>query len=228
MGGPLIGEGVSAKFSRLIIDKYDESNALKEKGGHIQMWDGKKWGSDFEQPADDFWPGKSYRANKPCYSFFRYFMILIFILIGLGHAQDPGIDKAKCLLDTLYGSLILNGRFFDTGFDYGNKDVTSKYFSSEMVELLLSERNCNKETGEICRLDWNVLCDCQDMTDKFSITFKVKSVKPIQILAKITDVGNTSELQFNFIVENEMIKISDIIRTGKHSYSLKKLLLKPF
>jgi hypothetical protein len=40
--------------------------------GHIQMWDGTKWGSDFRQPANDFWPGPGYRKEKPKHEFFRY------------------------------------------------------------------------------------------------------------------------------------------------------------
>jgi hypothetical protein len=41
--------------------------------GHIQMWDGEKWGSDFRQMANDFWPGSGYRKEKPKHEFFRYF-----------------------------------------------------------------------------------------------------------------------------------------------------------
>jgi hypothetical protein len=40
--------------------------------GHIQMWDGEKWGSDFRQMANDFWPGSGYRKEKPKHEFFRY------------------------------------------------------------------------------------------------------------------------------------------------------------
>ena len=47
--------------------------------GHIEAFDGKNWISDFVQPArsgDDpsggFWPGPSYRNEKPDYVIYRY------------------------------------------------------------------------------------------------------------------------------------------------------------
>ncbi len=38
--------------------------------GHIEGFDGKNWTSDFVQPA--FWPGPSYRAEKPAYATYRW------------------------------------------------------------------------------------------------------------------------------------------------------------
>lgn len=37
--------------------------------GHIQMYNGSQWVSDFYQR--DFWPGSSYRTNQPTYTIFR-------------------------------------------------------------------------------------------------------------------------------------------------------------
>jgi hypothetical protein len=135
--------------------------------------------------------------------------------------KNPTVDDAQRLLDTLYGSFVFN----DIYFDYGNKDLTSKYFSAKMVELLLLENKCKIETGEICNINWGIICACQDMSNEYSVTFKTKSVKPVQISAHITDIGLDTELQFNFIVENGMMKISDIIEDGK--LSLKELLSSP-
>lgn len=37
--------------------------------GHIQIYDGKNWISDFVQ--NDFWPGPAYRTEKPKYVIYR-------------------------------------------------------------------------------------------------------------------------------------------------------------
>jgi hypothetical protein len=37
--------------------------------GHIQAYDGKKWISDFVQT--DFWPGQTYRKERPKYVIYR-------------------------------------------------------------------------------------------------------------------------------------------------------------
>ena len=39
------------------------------KHGHIQMYNGNQWVSDFKQR--NFWPGSAYRNNKPSYIIFR-------------------------------------------------------------------------------------------------------------------------------------------------------------
>jgi hypothetical protein len=127
-------------------------------------------------------------------------------------------DKAINLLGDLYKSHMGWGK----ELDFGNKKETSKYFSSEMVELLYLEEKCLKETGEICRINWVILCNCQDYSDKFSVKFETKSAKPIQILAKISDSGEKSEILFDFVEENGMLKISDMLRSGE--YSLRGIL----
>jgi hypothetical protein len=38
--------------------------------GHLQMYDGGQWMSDFKQSG--FWPGKDYRDNKPAYKIYRH------------------------------------------------------------------------------------------------------------------------------------------------------------
>ena len=38
--------------------------------GHMQMYDGTQWISDFKQR--DFWPGQSYRTHKPSYAVYRF------------------------------------------------------------------------------------------------------------------------------------------------------------
>lgn len=38
--------------------------------GHMQMYDGSQWISDFKQR--DFWPGPTYRKKQPSYAVYRY------------------------------------------------------------------------------------------------------------------------------------------------------------
>ena len=38
--------------------------------GHIQMYNGSQWVSDFKQSG--FWPGSGYRKNEPSYSIYRW------------------------------------------------------------------------------------------------------------------------------------------------------------
>jgi hypothetical protein len=38
--------------------------------GHMQIFDGAQWISDFKQK--DFWPGKAYRDKQPSYAVYRY------------------------------------------------------------------------------------------------------------------------------------------------------------
>jgi hypothetical protein len=186
------------------------------------MWDGTKWGSDFRQPANDFWPGSGYRNVKPKHEFFRYFMFCVFLIFALTgcEANAKGPDEAQKLLGVLYKSTVLS----EKQLKYGNKEESSKYFSSEMVELLYRDYECGVKTGELCHIDWDILCECQDQTKDISVAFEIKSANPIQILAKITDFGETREILFHFVEENGKLKISDLIRNG---YSLKKMLKEP-
>jgi hypothetical protein len=201
---------------------FDPPYPEKSIHGHIQMWDGEKWGSDFRQMTKDFWPGSGYRNVKPKHEFFRYFMFFVlfaFSLTGcLANAKSP--DDAQKLLEVLYESTVL----LEKPLRYWNKEESSKYFSSEMVELLYKDYECGVQTGEICHIDWDILCECQDQTKDISVAFEIKSANPIQILVKITDFGEIREILFSFAEENGKLKISDLIRNG---HSLKKMLKMP-
>ena len=186
------------------------------------MWDGTKWGSDFRQPANDFWPGSGYRNVKPKHEFFRYFMFCVFLIFSLTGCLDNAkpLENAQKLLEVLYESTVL----LEKPLRYGNKEVTSKYFSSEMVELLYRDYECGVQTGELCHINWGILCECQDQTEDISVVFEIKSANPIQILARITDFGETREILFTFAEEHGKLKISDLVRNG---HSLKKMLQRP-
>jgi hypothetical protein len=44
----------------------------KSMSGHIELYDGKNWVSDFIQPGPGIWPGPSYRNESPPYQAYRY------------------------------------------------------------------------------------------------------------------------------------------------------------
>jgi len=129
------------------------------------------------------------------------------------HADSGGnIDMAKKLLDSLYETYIRKGN----SIDFGNKDVMSKYFNSNMVELLYSESKCKTDTGNVCRIDWNILCACKRMPNKYALYFSTISVKPVMMLAHINYVSPAyTELLFTFTEENGFTKISDIITVNR-------------
>jgi hypothetical protein len=72
-------------FTKIIVDKSQLENYKPLKGdigviqpyeggsihGHIQMFNGSIWVSDFKQKSD-FWPGSGYRKHKPDFEIYRW------------------------------------------------------------------------------------------------------------------------------------------------------------
>ncbi len=56
-----------AKGDVIVIQSYKGGSPA----GHIEMFDGIRWVSDFKQPSHDIWPGPGYRASKPSYVIYR-------------------------------------------------------------------------------------------------------------------------------------------------------------
>jgi hypothetical protein len=44
--------------------------------GHMQMYGGTQWISDFKQNSSEFYPGYEYRTDKPPYKFYRYWELI--------------------------------------------------------------------------------------------------------------------------------------------------------
>lgn len=51
----------------VVIQPYSQANPH----GHIAMFNGSRWVSDFFQGSTDIWPGTRYRQNKPLYEIYR-------------------------------------------------------------------------------------------------------------------------------------------------------------
>jgi hypothetical protein len=54
----------------IVVLKAFQGKIKNHEHGHIQMYDGVQWVSDFKQR--DFWPGGDYRISKPKYVIFRW------------------------------------------------------------------------------------------------------------------------------------------------------------
>lgn len=151
---------------------------------------------------------------------FKFAAILTLALASFANAQNSDFNEAKNLLNALYNSTIL----LDKSLDYGNKKENSKYFSTELVNLLHSEDECQIKEQGICNIDWDFLCACQDFGD-FSVKFEAKSGNSMQVIAKITNLGNKNEILFSFVKENGKLKISNVEADG---WSLRKILSRPY
>lgn len=60
--------GYNPKVGDIIVMESFQGKKFHEHG-HIQMWNGEKWVSDFRQSG--FWPGGDYRTFKPSYKIIR-------------------------------------------------------------------------------------------------------------------------------------------------------------
>ena len=47
------------------------STTFRQTYGHVQMYNGNIWISDFQQ-LSDFWPGGGYRTNQPSFVIYRW------------------------------------------------------------------------------------------------------------------------------------------------------------
>jgi Putative peptidoglycan binding domain len=52
----------------MVIQDYPGQN---EPAGHMQMYNGETWVSDFKQPKWTFWPGQGFIKNMPAYQVYR-------------------------------------------------------------------------------------------------------------------------------------------------------------
>jgi hypothetical protein len=73
-GTTLIRMGFSTvanlKYSAAVGDVVVFQNVKGHDNGHIELYDGKNWVSDFIQ--DGFWPSRSYEVQKASYQIYRH------------------------------------------------------------------------------------------------------------------------------------------------------------
>jgi hypothetical protein len=63
-----VTDGSIQKGDVAVIQPYPGGN----QAGHMDMYDGSRWVSDFKQNGDSPYPGPGYRKNQPDYTVYRY------------------------------------------------------------------------------------------------------------------------------------------------------------
>jgi hypothetical protein len=49
-----------------------QNHPTGHRAGHIQMYNGSRWVSDFMQNPGDIWPGRGYRQHQPSFQIYRW------------------------------------------------------------------------------------------------------------------------------------------------------------
>lgn len=72
-GGSLIAAGFVAQDVSILTagDVVVIQPVTGHRHGHVAMYDGTRWISDFKQP-NGFYPGESYRKSKPSFVIYRH------------------------------------------------------------------------------------------------------------------------------------------------------------
>lgn len=65
---PVGKEGYEPKKGDIVV--IQPVPGAERQDGHIAVYNGKQWVSDYKQPG--FWPGHTYRAAKPTYTVYRH------------------------------------------------------------------------------------------------------------------------------------------------------------
>jgi hypothetical protein len=63
-----VTDGTVQKGDVAVVQPYPGGN----QAGHMDMYDGSHWVSDFHQTGDTPYPGPGYRRNQPDYTIYRY------------------------------------------------------------------------------------------------------------------------------------------------------------
>jgi len=82
---PELAKDYGPKLEAIGFSSVDQENYLPKRGdvivlqpptgqmaGHIEMYNGERWVSDFFQRKDDVYPGPAYRQQKVEYDIYRY------------------------------------------------------------------------------------------------------------------------------------------------------------
>lgn len=139
-----------------------------------------------------------------------------------GSALDYNTDAELKMLRQLYREYIPHNRISDDWLSKRNN--LKKYFSPELVKLLLEDEDCRVKTGEICAIDSDIIINAQDFDEKYHTTINIDRVNPnLRDRYKVTiDNMGTRTLIFKFLHTNAGLRIDDIIY--EPGGSLKKAL----
>lgn len=114
---------------------------------------------------------------------------------------------------------------FGEGLEQQRKDVLARYFSPQLVELLIKDAECEARERGLCRLDFDILFDLQDpvVTD-----LAVRSVAPgkVQVRFKNPVDGEVTAIDFLVAQVAGQWRIVDVLYGPKPQRSLKQVLMK--
>lgn len=103
-----------------------------------------------------------------------------------------------------------------------SRKILLNYFTQDLVELLIKDRDCVLKTHEICNLNFNPIWGSQDPEVIGVRILKTSKVENVKVNLKYLSNQNDIELVYSLKNENSIWRIDDII--SNNSFSLKKSL----
>lgn len=114
---------------------------------------------------------------------------------------------------------------FGESLEQQRKDVLARYFSTQLVELLIQDAECEAREKGLCRLDIDILFNSQDpvVTD-----LKIQMLAPGKVQVNFTNPVNRERTEIRFVVANTsgQWRIVDVLYSQKPERSLKQTLMK--
>jgi hypothetical protein len=85
----------------------------------------------------------------------------------------------------------------------------ARYFDSELVSLLIADRECVRRSGEICRLDWDPIWDSQDPAAE-DLTIRSIQTNVVVVRFRHPFTGEERKLDYHLVKTMAGWRISDI------------------
>lgn len=85
--------------------------------------------------------------------------------------------SSKDLIKNLYATFPIDGKKVVESSD---KKIISKFFSSDLTNMLLSDYRCREKTGGVCNIDFNILSNSQDDLGGFKILQATNNVVTVK------------------------------------------------
>lgn len=107
--------------------------------------------------------------------------------------------NSKDLIQNLYATFPIDGNKIVESSD---KKIISKFFSSGLTNMLLSDYRCREKTGSVCNIDFNILSNSQDDLGSFKILQATNNIVTVKF-----DTPTHGEF-IDFYIENkDMCKV---------------------
>ncbi|MTW12926.1 DUF3828 domain-containing protein [Pseudoduganella eburnea] len=156
--------------------------------------------------------------------------VLSFLLCCASPAYAAPVSAEAQVVAHLYKdfgwqAFATQSELFGESLEQQRKDVLARFFSAQLVELLVRDAECEAREKGLCRLDFDILFDSQDpvVTD-----LKIQMLAPGKVLVDFTNPVNGERTAIRFVVTNTsgQWRIVDVLYGQKPERSLKQTLLK--